>query len=170
MLITTIAITLSFIAPSEHHRFGLTEAMPRIEGTIRLGSYNMLNFFDDEINHNPVLEPRSKDTSYELSDIIGPDGKQIPHTSDERRKELAKVIIELDADILALQEIEGRDALVWFNETYLQGMGYDYVISEDAGYYRGVEQSVLSRFPVTEFRTWTNADLTTIERVGGGVG
>jgi endonuclease/exonuclease/phosphatase family metal-dependent hydrolase len=168
MLITTIAISLSFIAPSEHHRFGLTEAMPRIEGTIRVGSYNMLNFFDDEINHNPALEPRSKDTSYELSDIIGPDGKQIPHTSDERRKDLAKVIIELDADILALQEIEGHDALVWFNKTYLQGMGYDYVISEDVGYYRGVEQSVLSRFPVTEVRTWPNVDLTNIERVGGG--
>jgi len=168
MLITTIALSLAFLAPSEHHRFGLTEAMPRIENTIRVASYNMLNFFDDEINHNPVLEPRSKDTSYELSDIIGPDGKQIPHTSDQRREELAKVIIELDADILALQEIEGYDALVWFNKTYLQGMGYDYVISKDVGYYRGVEQSVLSRFPVTEVKTWTNADLTKVERKGGG--
>jgi len=168
MLITTIALSLSFLAPSEHHRFGLTEAMPRIEGTIRVGSYNMLNFFDDEINHNPALKPRSKDTSYELSDIIGSDGKQIPHTSDERHKELAKVIIALDADILALQEVESKEALAWFNDNYLQDMGYDYVVSEEVGYYRGIEQSLLSRFPITDVKTWTNVELSKVERKGGG--
>ena len=152
MLITTIAISLSFISPSEHHRFGLTEAMPRIEGTIRVGSYNMLNLFDH--TDDPSLQGDFDD----FGDNPGP-------TTDARCKELAKVIIELDADILALQEIEGRDALVWFNETYLQGMGYDYVVSEDVGYYRGVEQSVLSRFPITEVRTWTNVDLTNFERM-----
>ena len=98
MLITTIAISLSFIAPSEHHRFGLTEAMPRIEGTIRVGSYNMLNLFDH--TDDSSLQGEFDD----FGDNPGP-------TTDARCKELAKVIIELDADILALQEIEGRDAL-----------------------------------------------------------
>jgi hypothetical protein len=47
-------------------------------------------------------------------------------------------------------------------------MGYTYVISEEVGYYRGIEQSLLSRFPVTEVKTWTDVDLTKVERKGGG--
>jgi|TARA_B100000959_G_C14985735_1_gene625495 endonuclease/exonuclease/phosphatase family metal-dependent hydrolase len=155
MLITTLALSLACIAPSEHHRFGLTEAMPRIEGTIRVGSYNMLNYFDQ--TDDPSLQGKYDD----FGDNPGP-------TSDARCKELAKVIIELDADILALQEVESQEALAWFNENYLQDMGYTYVISEEVGYYRGIEQSLLSRFPVTEVKTWTDVDLTKVERKGGG--
>lgn len=155
MLISIFALSLAFLAPSEYHRFGLTEAMPRIEGTIRVGSYNMLNFFDQ--TDDPALQGKYDD----FGDNPGP-------TSDARCKELAKVIIELNADVLALQEVEGLEALVWFNEHYLQDMGYKYVISEEVGYYRGIEQSLLSRFPVTEVKTWTNADLSKIERKGGG--
>jgi endonuclease/exonuclease/phosphatase family metal-dependent hydrolase len=155
MLISIFALSLAFLAPSEYHRFGLTEAMPRIEGTIRVGSYNMLNFFDQ--TDDPTLQGKYDD----FGDNPGP-------TSDARCKELAKVIIELDADVLALQEVEGLEALVWFNEHYLPDMGYEYVISEEVGYYRGIEQSLLSRFPVTEVNTWTNADLSKIERKGGG--
>ncbi|MDP6693684.1 MAG: hypothetical protein QF444_05085, partial [Phycisphaerales bacterium] len=46
MVITTLLLTIAVAAPSPHHRFGLSEAMPRIDGTIRVASYNMLNFFD----------------------------------------------------------------------------------------------------------------------------
>jgi len=155
MIFTTIAFSLAFIAPSEHHRFGLTEATPRIENTIRVGSYNMLNLFDH--SDDPSLQGEFDD----FGDNPGP-------TSDARCRELAKVIIELDADILALQEIESKEAISWFNDTYLQGMGYDYVVSEEVGYYRGVEQSLLSRFPVTEVKTWKNADLSKLDRQGGG--
>ncbi|MDP7009062.1 MAG: endonuclease/exonuclease/phosphatase family protein [Phycisphaerales bacterium] len=155
MLLTPLALALAFLAPSEHHRFGLTEAMPRIEGTIRVGSYNMLNYFDQV--DDPALQGKYDD----FGDNPGP-------TSEARCEELAKVIRELDADILALQEVEGHDALVSFNEQYLQGMGYDYVVSEEVGYYRGIEQSLLSRFPVKDIRTWQNVDLRKIERLGGG--
>ena len=155
MLITTIALSLAFLAPSEHHRFGLTEAMPRLEGTIRVGSYNMLNYFDQ--TDDPTLQGKYDD----FGDNPGP-------TSEARCKELAKVIIELDADILALQEVESKVALEWFNENYLQDMGYDYVVSEEVGYYRGIEQSLLSRFPISDVKTWKNVDLTKVERKGGG--
>ncbi|MBC8203244.1 MAG: endonuclease/exonuclease/phosphatase family protein [Planctomycetes bacterium] len=155
MLITTIALSLAFLAPSEHHRFGLTEAMPRLEGTIRVGSYNMLNYFDQ--TDDPTLQGKYDD----FGDNPGP-------TSDARCKELAKVIVELDADILALQEVESKEALEWFNENYLQDMGYDYVVSEEVGYYRGIEQSLLSRFPISDVKTWKNVDLTKVERKGGG--
>ena len=155
MLITTIALSALVFAPSPDHRFGLTEAMPRIDGTIRIGSYNMLNYFDK------VDDPTLQDEYDDFGDNPGP-------TSHERCLELAKVIIELDADVLALQEVESKEALEWFNTTYLEDMGYTHVVSEEVGYYRGIEQSFLSRFPLTEVTTWTTVDLTKIERIGSG--
>ncbi len=155
MILQIITLSMMLIAPSQHHRFGLTEAMPRIEGTIRVGSYNMLNFFDQE--NDLSLEGKYDD----FGDNPGP-------TSNERCEELAKVIKELDADVLALQEVESQKALEWFNDKYLNGMGYDYVVSEEVGYYRGIEQSFLSRFPIKDVRTWKKTDLIKLERVGGG--
>jgi endonuclease/exonuclease/phosphatase family metal-dependent hydrolase len=155
MLVQTIALILLSIAPSSDHRFGLTKAMPRIEGTIRIGSYNMLNFFDQV--DDASLQGKHDD----FGDNPGP-------TSSERCEELAKIIRELDADVLALQEVESKEALEWFNKNYLPTMGYRYVVSEEVGHYRGIEQSVLSRFPITEVTTWINADLTNVKRTGGG--
>lgn len=154
--ILTFTLLAFTFAPSSQHKFGLTEAMPRIEGTIRVGSYNMLNFFDP-VDDDPSLQGDYDD----FGDNPGP-------TSRERCEELSKVIHELDADILALQEVESQLALEWFNDEYLQDMGYTYVVSEEVGYYRGIEQSFLSRFPVSEVKTWPNADLTKMNRVGGG--
>ncbi|MDP6541399.1 MAG: endonuclease/exonuclease/phosphatase family protein, partial [Phycisphaerales bacterium] len=155
MVITTLLLTIAVAAPSPHHRFGLSEAMPRIDGTIRVASYNMLNFFDQM--DDPSLQGKYDD----FGDNPGP-------TTTARCRELEKVIRELDADILALQEVESKVALSWFNKEFLKGMGYDFVVSEDVGYYRGIEQSLLSRFPVKEIKTWTNVDLRKIERNGGG--
>lgn len=155
MIFQTIALTVMLLASSPEHRFGLTEAMPRIDGTIRVGSYNMLNYFDQ------VDDPTLQGDYDDFGDNPGP-------TSAERCEELAKVIRELDADVLALQEVESKEALEWFNKTYLPNMGYKYVVSEEVGYYRGIEQSVLSRFPISEITTWQNTDLTKLERPGGG--
>ena len=155
MILQTIALTAMLLAPSPDHRFGLTEAMPRIDGAIRVGSYNMLNFFDQ-------VDDLSLQGKYDdFGDNPGP-------TSSERCEELAKVIRELDADVLALQEVESQEALEWFNKEYLPEMGYKYVRSEEVGYYRGIEQSVLSRFPISNVHTWADADLTKIKRIGWG--
>lgn len=155
MILQTIALFTMMLAPSPDHRYGLTEAMPRIEGTVRIGSYNMLNFFDQ------VDDPSLQGDYDDFGDNPGP-------TSVARCEELAKVIRELDADVLALQEVESQEALTWFTNEYLPDMGYKFVVSEEVGYYRGIEQSVLSRFPITKVRTWPDADLTKIKRIGGG--
>jgi endonuclease/exonuclease/phosphatase family metal-dependent hydrolase len=153
MIFQTIAVCALLLAPSPHHKYGLTEAMPRIDGTIRLCSYNVLNFFD----HKDDLSLQGEYD--DIGDNPGP-------TTLERCEELAKAIRAVDADILALQEVESEVALRWFNDTYLQGMGYEYVISKEVGYYRGVEQSVLSRFPISDVQTWPEEDLTKVKREG----
>ncbi len=85
-------------------------------------------------------------------------------TSEDRCKSLAKVIHDLDADVLGLEEVEGEDALRWFRDTYLKDMGYEYLASKEVGYYRGVEQSLLSRFPIKDVQVWTNEDLAPMEK------
>lgn len=168
MYIPAIAVVAAIIVatnahatagPSPHHKYGLTEAMPRLDDgrtqTIRIASYNLLNYFDNV--NDPALEGNYDD----FGDNPGP-------TSEARCKELAKTIRAINADILALQEVESKAALEHFNNTYLKGMGYTYVASEDVGYYRGCEQSILSRFPITTTKTWPHDDLTKVKRTGGG--
>ena len=69
-------------------------------------------------------------------------------------KALAESIRRLDADVIALQEIESLEALTEFRDTYLQGLGYEHVVSIDAGDSRGIEQSVISRFPMKDAHVW----------------
>jgi len=155
MLTPTLSLLAVLLAPSPHHAFGLTEPMPRIDGTMRVASYNMLNFFDQQ--DDPSLQGEYDD----FGDNPGP-------TSFERCEELAAAIRAVDADVIALEEIESEDAIRWFRDRFLSDMGYAHLAARDVGYYRGVEQGVLSRFPITDVRIWPDADLSRVNRAGGG--
>lgn len=128
--------------------YGIAKAPAKASGTIRLGAYNMENFFDG------VDDPN---LSGEFDDIQ-------MQTSEDRCKSLAKAIHDLDADVLGLEEVEGEDALRWFRDTYLKDMGYEFLASKEVGYYRGVEQSLLSRFPIKDVQIWTTEDLSPMEK------
>ena len=135
-------------------RYGRKEPIQRPAKAIRLASYNVLNLFDAK--DDPMLQG-------EFDDIT-------MITSENRCECLGKVIKELDADILCLQEVESEEALRWFRDTYLADMGYDYLVSHDVGYYRGIEQSVLSRFPISNPTIWKDEDLTDMEDLKTGEG
>ncbi len=134
------------------NRFGLSRPLPRRPGTIRFASYNLLNLFDDK--DDPALQGDFDDIGMA--------------TTHERSRTLAWVIKAVDADILALQEVESLEALLWFRDTYLPDAGYKYVVSHDVGYYRGVEQSVMSRFPIVHSQVWPDVSLDDVSRVGSG--
>ena len=121
--------------PAGFH-YGVKDPPPRAKGAVRLASYNMLNLFDHV--DDPALSGENEDITQA--------------TPAERCTALAEAIRRLDADVLVLQEIESREALTWFRDTYLKGLGYDHLESFDAEYSRGVEQSVLSRFPLKDAR------------------
>ena len=134
------------------NRFGLSRPLPRTPGAIRIATYNLLNLFDHK--DDPAFGGR-------IDDII-------LATKDGRGRALAKVIKAMDADILALQEVESLETLLWFRDTYLPEAGYRYVVSRDVGHYRGIEQSVMSRFPVTDSQTWPGVSLDGVTREGSG--
>lgn len=136
-------------AASDVH-YGRAHAPKRRGGTVRIGAYNVLNLFDER--DDPAL-------SGDIDDVPKP---------ASQREGVAKAIRELDADILALEEVESEAALVWFRDTYLEGMGYDHVASRDVGYYRGVECSVLSRFPIERVEVRPDVDLAKYLAFGPG--
>lgn len=122
------------------------------EPTIRVATYNVLNLFDQD--DDPAL-------SGEFDDLP-------MATTDGRCRSLAEVIRRVDADVLALQEVESEAALRWFRDTYLADMGYDHMVSLDVGYYRGVENAVLSRYPLSNAEAEPNIPLQDVVRRGGG--
>ena len=134
------------------NRFGLSKPLPRTHGAIRLATYNVLNLFDH--NDDPSL-------SGEFDDIK-------MATADERCRKLAEAIRAIDADIIALQEVESLEALRWFRDRYLKDMGYKHLASRDVGYFRGVECSVMSRFEITSVSVWPNLSLDDVKREGIG--
>lgn len=132
------------------HRYGLRSAPEAPAGSIRIGSYNVLNYFDEV--DDPTLSGEWDD-----AELASRPGQLIA---------LAEAIRELDADVLALQEVESREALIRFRDEHLADMGYEHVASLDAGYYRGVEQSVLSRVPITVTRNWPGLSTADVTRSG----
>src|SRR5436190_7805763 len=134
------------------NRYGLSKPLPRTPGAIRIATYNMLNFFDNV--DDPSLQG-------EFDDIKNA-------TSPERCAKLAEAIKAVDADIIALQEVESLDALKWFRDTYLPDAGYKYIESKDVGYFRGVECSVMSRFQIVSSKVWLNESLDNVKRDGIG--
>lgn len=146
-LCTGTALAQNAAQPSKDERparrFGAEKPAPRTPGALRVATYNIENLFDDA--DDPALSGRyeDKDMTKPLDDM----------------KAAATAIRSLDADVLALQEIESKEALLWFRDAHLSGMGYDHVVSIDAGDERGIEQAVLSRFPIVESKNWVRLEL-----------
>lgn len=143
--ITALAL-LALLAPltfADDIRFGEHEPKPKAAGVIRLATYNAENLFDDK--DDPTLSGEQDD----MSSV-----KPVEHI-----KALAEAIRRLDADVIGMEEIESKEVLTSFRDQYLQGLGYDYVESIGPGDERGIEQSVLSRFPIKEAKIWKDLDL-----------
>ncbi|MBL8747423.1 MAG: endonuclease/exonuclease/phosphatase family protein [Phycisphaerae bacterium] len=124
-------------------RVGSPEAKPKTKGAVRLVAYNIENLFDDK--DDPALSGKNEDLT---------SAKPAAH-----KQAAANAIIKLDADIIAMVEVESLEALIEFRDQYLAGRGYDHVVSIDAGDERGIENAVLSRFPIIESRNWVGMQL-----------
>jgi endonuclease/exonuclease/phosphatase family metal-dependent hydrolase len=98
-------------------------------GVARIATFNVMNLFDavDDPYHGDEGTP--------------------PKPRAELEK-LAATIRRLDADVLALEEVENRFYLERFVRVLLPDMGYDNVVLVEGNNYRGIDVAILSRFPV----------------------
>ncbi len=119
-------------------RYGIAEPNTKPVGAVRLVTYNIENLFDD------VDDPTLSGSNEDIDDL-----KPL-----HQRVAVAEAIRLIDADILCMQEIESLEALEWFRDELLADMGYDYIVSLDAGNSRGIENAVLSRYPLSAGKVW----------------
>jgi endonuclease/exonuclease/phosphatase family metal-dependent hydrolase len=119
-------------------RFGIAEAPAKQKGAVRLVTYNIENLFDDV--DDPALSGSDEDID---------DTKPL-----HQRVAVAEAIRAVNPDILCMQEIESLEALEWFRDEFLADMGYEYIVSIDAGNSRGIENAVLSRYPLSQGQVW----------------
>ena len=139
-------------AQQQSNRFGVAAAPKRMPGSIRIAAYNVLNLFDHV--DDPALSGEHDDMKLAAT--------------DNRCRGLAAAIRAVDADIISLEEVESLECVQWFRDTYLKDMGYAFVCAHDVGYYRGVEQAMLSRIEITGSHVWPNASVENVKRIGQG--
>ena len=101
----------------------------KFDGTLTVATYNVLNLFD------------SYDDPYH-------EDEGTPAKPMEQLKALAASIRDLDADVLAVEEVENRDYLERFTRSMLGDMGYREVVGVESNDQRGIECGILSRFPI----------------------
>lgn len=106
-----------------------------IGDTITVASFNVRNLFDD------ADDPYSNDETTPVK----------PRTALKR---LAAIIREINADALALQEVESRGYLQRFVEVFLPDMGYEHVVHHEGNDARGIDVCLLSRIPVGPVTTY----------------
>lgn len=108
------------------------------DGVIRVATFNVLNLFDDY--DDPYVE---NERSAKASDELG---------------RIAQIIQRIDADVVALQEVENRPFLETFVKTYLAGAGYEEVVLIEGNDRRGIDVACLSRFPIEWVRSHRHMD------------
>lgn len=94
-----------------------------------VATFNILNLFDD------VDSPYHSDES-------------TPAKPREELELVAEMIRKLDADVIALQEVESRGYLKRFVDAFLDDMGYRHVVHYEGNDLRGIDVCLLSRIPV----------------------
>lgn len=100
----------------------------KLEQRIRVATFNIRNLFDD--HDDPYLADETTPAK--------------PRLELER---LAQTLREINADAVALQEVESRGYLQRFNQVFLANMGYE-VVHYAGNDQRGSGLAVLSRIPI----------------------
>lgn len=105
------------------------------DGTVTVATFNVLNLFDEH------------DDPYHADEGT-------PAKPKAELEHLAATIRKLNADVLALQEVENRGYLERFNAALLGDLGYEHVVCIESNDRRGIDCAVLSRLPVGPVTSW----------------
>ena len=101
----------------------------RLGPNVTIATFNSENLFDAD------------DDPYRNDDSTPPKNRS-------ELEKLARVIREIDADVLALQEVESRGYLERFNQVLLAELGYRHIVHYEGNDGRGIDVCLLSRLPI----------------------
>jgi predicted extracellular nuclease len=119
--------------------------------TVRLATFNVENLFA-RFKFNKGIKPddavkggwTAEQTSF---DVASPEAKKIT----------GEAILETDAEILCLQEVENLDALKRFRSEYLGGSPkYPFALAIDGNDPRFIDVAVLSKHPIVHARSYAH--------------
>lgn len=102
---------------------------PRTPGQVRIATFNVENLFDE------YDDPYRNDDNTDVK----------PRAAIEA---VARTLHAVDADVVALEEVENRGYLEAFNRAYLEDLGYRDVVLIEGNDMRGIDVALLSRLPV----------------------
>lgn len=133
--------------------------------TIRVGTFNLNNLFS-RFNFSAELPSDQTaveaTTTFTFSDpqdvkIRTYQGRLVKGKATSERAKLAKRIAAMNADVLAVQEVEDVDTLTAFNHTDLADLGYTFTVLVEGNDPRLIDVGVLSRYPIGAVTSWRHA-------------
>ena len=111
---------------------------------IRVGSFNVENLFS-----------RFKFKSG-AKDQFGNDQLQRSLNFESDKRITADALKKLNADVLALEEVEDIQTLEYFIKKYLPDQGYEYRALIEGNDTRGIDVAIISRLPIIHLRSYKN--------------
>lgn len=96
---------------------------------VKVATFNILNLFDD------VDDPYTGDDT-------------TPAKPRHEMERVAETLRKINADVVALQEVENRGYLQRFVDVFLPDMGYEHVVLLDGPDPRGIDVALISRLPI----------------------
>lgn len=108
---------------------------------ITIASYNVKNFFD--VFDDPYMEDE--------------DNAVKPRADIEA---LARAIRSLDADVIALQEVENDHVIKAMVDAYLRDAGYKHIVASYTNSGRGIRLVVISKLPVASVTSYHQRELS----------
>jgi endonuclease/exonuclease/phosphatase family metal-dependent hydrolase len=135
---------------------------------ISVGTFNVNNLFSrynfdlqatvENLKPGKVSYTKIKNIVGQLeSKPVDYKGIALHHKSPEERQMVVERIKTMDADVLALQEVEDIDTLRYFASTELGGL-YPHVLLIEGNDPRLIDVAVMSKYPIGAATTWQTAE------------
>ena len=115
---------------------------------VRVGTFNCENLFARFRFKSKVDPANATQNGFTINETA------FEFLKDDEKRLTASAIGELDADVLALQEIENFDVLKRFRSQRLKGLGYKHGLLVDGNDPRFIDVAVLSRHPIVAARSY----------------
>lgn len=117
--------------------------------TVRLATFNVENLFTRFLFGRSVDKVAASEHGFTADDL------RFRLAEPQSKRLTAEIMMAVNADIFALQEVEGLDVLKAFRDKYLGGLdSWPHALVIDGNDQRRIDVGVLSRFPIVHARSW----------------